>query len=86
MGWKYLATWPVPSSRLHKAYLLESSCNLIREHKEHCYNLEIHVLNYKAVRAVNPLQGAARWLVPKRIRRSKKLGVGESRIWVDRKA
>jgi hypothetical protein len=32
-----------PSSRLHKADLLESFCNLTEENKGHPYNVEIHV-------------------------------------------
>jgi hypothetical protein len=51
----YFANWPIPSSRLHKADLLESSCNLTEEYKGLSYRVEIHVLNRKAVRPVKPL-------------------------------
>jgi len=44
-----------PSSRLHKADFLESSCNLTEEHRGLPYNGEIHVPNRKAVRPVKLL-------------------------------
>ena len=54
----HLTPKPTPSSRLPRADLLESSCNLTEQYKGLLYNLKTLVPNRKAVRPVKPFRGA----------------------------
>jgi hypothetical protein len=78
--WIHLTTWPTPSSRLHKADLLESYRNPIKEYNERPYNVEIYVSHHKVVRPVKPLREARPGGLLRKVSFVLKLGIGKPEI------